>query len=111
MSSPVEMTRTPPIVTLGDGIIIEKVARRGSGLDVELSVAHDAPLGAHPIEVDEGDRLLTGASLEVRDTPKVPERSCSSVPNTITHWWVLLLHLFAVTRGGDRPRAQPSRPN
>ena len=51
----------------------ESVERRGSGLDVQVSVAHDAPLGDHPIEVDEGDRLLEGASLEVK-AHKVPEQ-------------------------------------
>ncbi len=97
MSAPAEMTRPPPVVDLGEGIIIESVERRGSGLDVQVSVAHDAPLGDHPIEVDEGDRLLEGASLEVRDTPKVPERNCSSATKGTIPWWALLLNMWAIT--------------
>jgi len=100
MSSPVETSRQPPSVNLGEGIIVENVLRRGSGLDVQLSVAHDAPLGEHPIEVDEGDRLITGASLEVRDTPKIPERNCSATghPRSTSWGWLFGVLVFIFRR-------------
>ena len=98
MSSPEDMTRAPPIVNLGEGIIIEEVVRRSSGIDVQLSVAHDAPLGPHPIEVDEVDRVLTGATLEVRDTPKVPERNCSSTSRKTVSPWLCMLTFLTLLR-------------
>jgi hypothetical protein len=93
MSVPVDMSQPAPDVYLGEGIIVENVSRRSTGLDITLSVAHDAPLGAHPIEVDEGFRLISGASLEVRDTPKVPSRNCSTLviqPGSLCTWLIVL---------------------
>jgi hypothetical protein len=88
MSAPIDASLPAPIVNMGEGIIVETVNRRSTGLDITLSVAHDAPLGAHIIEVDEGDRLITGASLEVRDTPKVPDRNCTTAATTPDSNWI-----------------------
>ena len=99
MSSPESLSKPPPIIDLGDGIIIEDVVRRTTGLDVQLSVAYDAPLGDHNIEVDEGDRLITGASLEVRDTPKVPERNCASISQrSVSFVWLWTVIVLVTTR-------------
>jgi hypothetical protein len=94
MSAPADLSLPPPQVDLGEGIIVEGVSRRSTGLDVQLSVANDAPLGRHLIEVDEGYRLITGASLEVRDTPKVPARNCSSNGGSPDLIWILLAVLL-----------------
>ena len=98
MSAPADVTQPPPIVRLGEGIIVETVTRRGSGLDVSLSVAHDAPLGAHPIEIDEEDRLITGATITVRDTPKVPSRNCSVYPQRSGQSWIWIAGILIWAR-------------
>jgi len=112
MSVPVDMSQPAPDVYLGEGIIVENVSRRSTGLDITLSVAHDAPLGAHPIEVDEGFRLISGASLEVRDTPKVPSRNCSTLviqPGSLCTW-LIVLSCWARRRKGTL-NVTPTRPH
>jgi hypothetical protein len=94
--------RAIPSVDLGEGIYVEEVRRRGTGLDVDLVVSHDAPLGQHAAQVDEGDRLLTGANLVVQDGATPTQSNCAHLirRGPIHLWW--LLTLMAWTRRTTR---------
>jgi len=85
--------RHPPTVSMGDGVLIESIYTRGSGLDVEIVVAPSAPLGAHAIEVDDGTRILTGAELTVTDQPNQTTTGCSTAHNSTDRAmpWLLLM--------------------
>ena len=78
-----------PTVDIGDAIFVESVVRRGTGLDVEIVVAANAPLGDLAITVDEGSRILSGVELEVRDSGPPTQKSCSQAPRLETLWWLL----------------------
>ncbi|MGB0640887.1 MAG: hypothetical protein ACPGTU_16220, partial [Myxococcota bacterium] len=79
-----------PLVDFGEGIYTESVNRRGDGLDVSISVANDAPLGAHVVEVDTGTRLLRGAQLTVKDDTKQTSTNCSAARIEAGSWCFLL---------------------
>ncbi len=68
-----------PEVSLGDGVVVERVELDGSTLSVQYAVAIRAPLGEHEVLVDDGVRLLVGPPLEVRDWTPAPIDSCASV--------------------------------
>jgi len=87
------------IIDLGEGIFVESVHARSTGYDVALVVAANAPLGTHPIEVDKGDRLLTGASLEVLDNRLEAQGGCATPLERPRHTlWVLSFFLLCVRR-------------
>ncbi|GDX80840.1 hypothetical protein LBMAG42_26510 [Deltaproteobacteria bacterium] len=67
-----------PTITLGEGVVVESVAVEGADLIVQVSVASDAPLGDHAVVVDDGVRVLDGASLEVRDWSPPVIRACAT---------------------------------
>jgi len=69
-----------PEVNLGTGVFVEGVRSRSTGFDVDVVVAIDAPLGDHAIEIDDGERLLTGATITVRDNRPETKRGCSQTP-------------------------------
>ena len=73
-------TRHTPTVTMGDGVLVERIFARGSGLDVEIVVTPNAALGAHPIEVDDGTRVLTGASFTITDQMNRGTSGCTTGP-------------------------------
>ena len=107
MSAPADMTRPPPMwIDLGEGIIVETVERRGSGLDVQVSVAHDAPLGDHPIEIDEGDACWRVQRWKVATPQRYPNETVRMQPKAFcplvgTHWPIsghCLAQAFAAER-------------
>jgi len=65
------------LIDLGEGIFVESISPRSTGYDVAVVIAPDAPLGSHAIVVHQGDHLLTGASLEVLDTPSAIQKGCT----------------------------------
>jgi hypothetical protein len=89
-----------PTVELGEGIFVEDVRRRGTGLDVDLVVSHDAPLGEHQAHVDEGLRLLTGAKLWVQDGVTPTQSNCAHLNRNgpVGLWWLLTLVAMACRR-------------
>jgi hypothetical protein len=72
---------TAPLVEAGEGVFVESVTVTEDGIEVEITVANDAPLGAHGVEVDDGMRILFGADLTIRDQLRPPKRNCSTVPS------------------------------
>lgn len=54
-------------VDLGEGVVINDVAKQDGTIVVDYTVAYTAPIGDHAIEVDDGTRLVDGASVEVKD--------------------------------------------
>ena len=74
--------RNPPTISMGDGVLIEGISVRGSGLDVKVAVTPNAPLGAHAIEVDDGTRVLTGAQLTITDERNRTNTGCSVGPQS-----------------------------
>jgi hypothetical protein len=98
-----------PLVDFGEGIYTEDVNRRGNGLDVSISVASDAPLGAHSVEVDTGTRLLSGAQLLVKDDSKPTGTNCSTTQNKTGTLWFLLATLVALSRRSRRSGGQDGR--
>ena len=69
---------TTPGVSLGDGVVVERVVLDGRTLLVAYAVAIRAPLGEHEVLVDDGVRLLVGPPLEVRDWTPAPIASCAA---------------------------------
>ena len=68
-----------PLVDLGPGVFVQSVSVQGSILTLEIATAGDTPVGAHKIHVDDGRRILDGASLQVRDARAPPARVCGAV--------------------------------
>lgn len=59
-----------PEVTIGDEVVVDAVERTDAGdLRVEVAVPFTAALGPHPVEVDDGTRILGG--LDVTVAPRV----------------------------------------
>jgi hypothetical protein len=87
------------IIDIGEGIFVESVYPRSTGYDVALVVAANAPLGNHAITVDNGDRLLTGASLEVLDNRLEAQGGCATPRVRPRHTlWILGFFLLCVRR-------------
>ena len=56
-----------PSVTIGEDVVVESVEVAATDLlQVEVAVPFDAALGEHPIEVDDGSRILGGLDLTVQ---------------------------------------------
>lgn len=70
---------TAPTVNLGEGIVVETLSQEGEQLELVVVVSPTAPLGAHNVELDDGERVYTGAVLEVRDQAVLPNGNCASV--------------------------------
>ena len=70
---------TEPTVNLGEGIVVESLALDGESLELAVVVSPSAPLGSRSVELDDGERVYTGATLEVRDQAVLPQGNCSSV--------------------------------
>jgi hypothetical protein len=63
-----EPFKAPPVVHLGDDIVVEDVVLDGTNaIEVSIVVPYTVPIGERTVEVDDGTRILTGVSLEVRN--------------------------------------------
>lgn len=71
-----EPPEASPTVDLGDGIIVGGIEVDGATIRVEATVEADAPVGLHPVTVDDGRRVLGGVELRVRDRAAPPEPVC-----------------------------------
>jgi MYXO-CTERM domain-containing protein len=80
-----------PIIDLGPGIFVQSTEVDGDTLRVGIATAIDAPVGAHQIIVDDGLRILSGATVEVRDAKPPPGKVCASSPGQPTGIWALAL--------------------
>jgi hypothetical protein len=80
-----------PIIDLGPGIFVQSTEVDGDTLRVGIATAIDSPIGAHQIIVDDGLRILSGASIEVRDAKPPPGKVCASTPGQPTGVWALVL--------------------
>lgn len=78
-----------PAVDLGEGVIAEEIqvvpadgpdGASGYLLRVLAVASATAPLGDRAIRVDDGVRLFSGATLEIRDQPVIAQRTCSASP-------------------------------
>ena len=97
-----------PTVDLGEGVYVESVVRRSTGLDVKIVVSGNAPIGDHPITVDEGNRILTGSSLEVRDNRPSTQPGCSHTHRTSPFGLFFLAFFMALRRTERQDRtSQP----
>ena len=92
-----------PDVNLGTGVFVEGVRSRSTGFDVDVVVAIDAPLGDHAIEIDDGERLLTGATITVRDNRPETKRGCSQTPASKAQPLMLLTILAGIAYRRRRP--------
>lgn len=91
-----------PTLDLGEGVLIESVERDGEIVRAEVVVAWDAPVGERGIEADDGDRVLDGATLRVRNAATPPARTCSQGSGQ-AHWTLAALSLAVAAlraRGG-----------
>lgn len=66
-----------PSVSLGEGVVVERVSAVGTRVSVDYAVAIQAPIGVHEVQVDDGVRRLT-AELEVRDGSSPEVSTCAS---------------------------------
>ncbi len=65
-------------VDLGEGVVVQSVWLEDGVIVVEVGVDPSAALGDREIRVDDGLRILTGASLEIMDRRYIPEKSCAT---------------------------------
>jgi|GEM_PF-1126413 len=85
-----------PLVSLGEGVVIEEVALLDDQqtLEVDLAVAWNAALGERVLEVDDGVRVLDDQIVWVRDyVVEVPRGGCSTTADSAFGggWLVALL--------------------
>jgi hypothetical protein len=66
-----------PVVDLGVGIFVDDVRVDGDWVHVTIASAGTTPLGDHNITIDDGTRVLDGATLNVRDSIHTPSRVCA----------------------------------
>ena len=65
-----------PTASLGEGIVVQTVEVDGQTVTVEYGCAPDASIGSHTVELDDGVRVFSGVSIEVRDVTVAPARTC-----------------------------------
>ena len=96
--------RHPPTVSMGEGVLIEGIRARGSGIDVDIVVAPAAPLGMHAVEVDDGTRVLTGSGIKITDQINKTNTGCSAGrrPQGWAKTWLLLLGALCFRRQPTR---------
>ena len=95
-------------VYLGPGVVVEAVGVEGSEVEVLATVPLDSPLGATAIEIDDGERIWTGASFEVRARPPRVGQTCSlsAGAGSSTLWTLGLAGLLLRRRRRANPAGQ-----
>ncbi len=74
----------------GAGVIVERISRiDDQTVHATLTVTHDAPLGDQTIEVDVGTRILTGATVSIRNPEPDTKSQCGSLPPTMPGLWTI----------------------
>jgi hypothetical protein len=92
-----------PVVDLGEGVIIESTTVDGEAVALEVTVLADAPLGARPIVVDDGERILEGLEFTVRDQAVRADKNCATGPGAGIAS-VLAALALAMARRSRKPR-------
>lgn len=95
---------TIDFVDFGPGVFAEAIRPRATGFDVDIVVGNSAPIGERNVFVDTGDRILTGATLQILDNRAPQETGCSTVPLPTAPASVLLGLVVLIRR---RPRSSP----
>lgn len=92
------------VVDLGAGVVVESVEADGHTLRVAYACALDASIGTRAVRVDDGVRVWTGTSLQVKDFSRPSARGCGpEVP--ATGWLALVLASTAVRARRRRLRS------
>ena len=100
-----------PELWLGPGVVVESVTRSGGRLDARVAIADDAPLGARPVELDDGVRLLLGPDIEVvRPAPAVQRSGCTVARSRSSLGGVLLGITALLGRRSGRPAHASAAP-
>jgi hypothetical protein len=100
----------PPLVRVGDEVVVETVALDGEGgVLAHVVIPYATPLGDHAVEVDDGTRIFGGLALTVRDRlEEVPPGRCAVLPRGRAMGWTgLLAALCALGRRVYKPRRRP----
>ena len=84
-------------VDLGRDIVVQSAQRDGDQIVVSYAVAPGAALGDRSVVVDDGTRVLTGLSIEVRDWSPAPQRTCG-VETGALGWLGVVVGLLAGRR-------------
>lgn len=96
-----------PTLDLGEGVVVEALSWSGRSVTASLAILPDAPLGDRDVRLDDGLRVLGGASFRVRDYLPPPSRACAAAPAP-TGLAPLLLALVVGLRRGQRSRRAPT---
>lgn len=65
-----------PTADLGDGIVVEAVVVGEGEVVVTYACAGNAPIGEHPVRLDDGVRIFDGVVLTVEDFSRPIARTC-----------------------------------
>ncbi|MEC7948919.1 MAG: hypothetical protein VX265_15225 [Myxococcota bacterium] len=82
----------------GPGVIVESLHLEASSVTAGIAVTADAPVGTRALLLDDGVRLLEGASLRIRKPPQSAGRVCGVAPPATTVPAVSLLLLAIMAR-------------
>jgi hypothetical protein len=96
-----------PTLDLGEGVVVEALSWSGTSVTASLAILPDAPLGDRDVRLDDGLRVLGGASFRVRDYAPPPATACASAPSRQVPWSLLLVLALGLRRG-QRSRRAPT---
>lgn len=85
------------VIDAGPGVLVENISVDGSVLFVDVVVDPVAPIGLRALVVDDGERLLTGVEVRVRDA-LVAEPTCAHVDRHTFFGVALALFVLVVGR-------------
>jgi len=94
---------------LGEGVIVESASVDGEVVTAKVAVAWDAPVGEREIHLDDGDRLLDGVDLRVRNAVTTPQRACSQGGGRPGAGLILLALGALLSRRGRASGASPGQ--
>lgn len=70
-----------PTLDFGEGVVVESVDTSTEGfVRARVAVAGNAPLGQREVTLDDGVRVYSGVSFEVRDAAISTQNNCSTAP-------------------------------
>jgi len=97
-----------PVVDLGEGVVIEAVERIDADtVRVRVAVAPGAPVGPHPLTLDDGVRRYEGVEVEVRDVALTVGGTCRTASAAAGAPAGLLAALLLLARRRSGRRTSP----
>jgi hypothetical protein len=87
-----------PSIDLGEGVVVRSVELDGTIIYIDLTTTVDSPVGEHTILIDDGRRVLDGATVEVRDAKPAPGKLCAVVADEPPDLWLFGLVLLVWRR-------------